>query len=157
MATEFTMSGELNVAADALIEKMTDIEENKLVSKEFGALTVEVKRTDLENGKVQLELDLEEPSPQGGTGKSTLIIVWDTVNRKAHWDRKDHSYGDMVQVQGDIWVESTGDASCRLSEKGEVDIKIPIIGKKFAKKIAGSLEKRHPNKRAYWEKRVKGE
>ncbi len=158
MAVQFNMSGELNVAADALVEKLTDAKENETMSRETGALQVEAKRTDLGDNKVKLEIELEEPSRQGsGTEKSTLILNWDLSTRRCVWDRKDHTYGDMVRVEGEMWVESTGDASCTLSEKGEVDIKIPIIGKKFAKKVASSLETKHPEKRAYWEKRVKGE
>jgi len=153
MAVSFKMSGRIDAPVDALVERMTDPEEQERISKHFGSEVARCTRSDGTAGP-HIELYTEEPDRKmGGTNKSTLFMDWDLDRRVCRWRREDHGYGDRFTMTGEMRLEPVGDTSM-MHERGELTIDYPIFGKQIAKKIARALERKQPEKCQYWEERI---
>lgn len=155
MAITFSMSNPIDANADAVLQLMITPAEQEAISAEYGATTSRCTRTDISDRRVKIEMYEEEPNrKQGGVLRSTIHMEFDLVARTCAWHREDHEYGKIVRTEGKMTLVPRGDGACTMREQGEIDIKIPILGKKMAKKIAAALERKHPSKCRWWTARA---
>ena len=98
-----------------------------------------------------------EPAMQGATvHRATLEATWDLRTRSCRWVRQDHTFGDRVRAEGTTAVEPRDDGTCTVVERGKIDVRIPVMGKKIARKVVASMEELAPRKAAFWEQRLRG-
>lgn len=156
MTVTFRMSSRIGATADAVMHKMMECAEQEALSKRFGASAVQCKRVEDTERSVRIELTSEDPARKGGgTHRSTLHMAWDPTSHVCRWRREDHTHGDRVRTGGTMRLIDQLDGSCSVEEEGEIEIKLPILGKKIARKIAAALQKRQPEKCRWWEARLR--
>jgi len=155
MAITFSMSNPIDAAADEVLQLMITPDEQEAISAEYGATTSRCTRTDIDDRRVKIDMYEEEPNrKQGGVLRSTIHMDFDLDTRTCQWHREDHEYGKRVRTEGTMRLLPAGEGACTMLESGEIEIKIPILGKKMAKKIAAALERKHPSKCRWWSGRA---
>ena len=150
---KFAMSGEVKLSADKLLQLLVDPAEHEKKAKSLGATVATCKKSEPAPGKVLLELYVEEPSKKGGEDKFSVTYEWNLTDKTCKWSRKDHVYGDIAKVGGVIRLSAAG-SGCKMTDEGEINIGIPILGSGMAKKIAAALERKFPDNLKYWETRT---
>ncbi len=124
-----------------------------------GAISAKAQVKKNDGKTIVLVVDREDPSraPAGKYSKSEkniLTIEWNKETRTNNWKVKVLSMPKMVKVFGTTRVEPDGDG-CLLTEKGYIDIKVPIIGNMVAKKLAADLERNFLKKGKLIEEKLK--
>jgi hypothetical protein len=156
MAISFRMSNRIDADVDTVLQLMTTPSEQEAISAEYGATTSRCTRTDVSERRVKIDMYEEEPNrKQGGVLRSTIHMDFDLDARTCTWNREDHEYGKLVRTEGKMTLRPAGEGACTMDESGEIDIKIPILGKKMARKIASALERKHPSKCQWWTRRAR--
>ncbi|MDP7114328.1 MAG: hypothetical protein QGH45_20325 [Myxococcota bacterium] len=156
MGASFSSASPIGAAAGEVVRRMVDPGEQDAIARRFGATDVRCSREERGGDRLLIELYTEEPSRKGrGTERCTIEMEWDISSRTCRWIRRDHNHGDRVRVAGTLRVEMDGEGRSVIREQGEVEIGYPILGRRLARKVAGALERRAPEKAAYWERRCR--
>ncbi len=156
MGASFRSSTRVDAPAEEIVRRMVDPGEQDAISRRFGASDVRCSREDRGPDRLHIELYTEEPARQGGgVDRCTIEMDWDLRSRTCRWVRKDHNHGDRVRVAGTLRVEMADDGASVIREQGEIAIGFPILGKRIARKVARAMERRAPEKAAYWERRCR--
>ena len=96
------------------------------------------------------EVEISWLEPERGSAKATEKVIetqrWDKTGLSMSFSRKMPAK-PYVKTTGAKKIEVQSEASAKLMVEGDIDIAVPILGKKIAKKIAASLEKN-------WEKNM---
>ena len=155
MTVTFRMTSRIGAPAEAVMRKMMECAEQEALSRQFGAAMVQCKRLEETERSVCIELYAEEPARKGaGTHRSTIHMAWDPATHVCRWRREDHTHGDRVRTEGIMRLVDQPGGCCAVDEEGEIEIKLPILGNKIAKKVAAALQKRQPEKCRWWESRL---
>jgi hypothetical protein len=131
------------VAAQRLFDTLTDPDflRQKALSRK-GVLQARCERVDEPDGSRVLTLDLEEePKLFGQNERSTLTIRWRSTELSSSWRQVQHNHGDRVRAEGRNRIIPDGDARCRYLVEGEVEIRIPLLGRGIEKRVAREVEK----------------
>ncbi len=153
MAVSFKTSGTVNTSAESLLQAMMDTTIQEEVSRHFGAVKASCTRTDPEDDRVIIEIMLEEKSMTGAkTERSMLYMEWNTKTMICEWLRDDLKHRSRVKVSGQAQIKAVNANQCIYYMTGIIDIRIPIIGKMIAVKVAVALEDKHVETCEYWSK-----
>ncbi len=157
MGATFRSANPVGVPATEVVQRMVDPGEQDAIARRFGATDVRCTCEERGDGRLFIELYTEEPSRQGrGSERCTIEMDWDLGSRTCRWIRRDHNHGDRVRVAGTLRVEMEGPDRSVIREQGEIEIGYPILGRRIARKVAKAMERRAPEKAAYWERRCRG-
>jgi len=157
MTARFRMTSTIDGTAEALMRKMMECAEQESLSRRFGATAVQCTQVEDSAQAVRIDLYAEEPARKGGgTHRSTLHMAWDPTSHVCRWWRQDHTHGDRVRTEGTMRLVDRAAGICAVEEEGEIEIKLPILGKKIARKLAAALERRQPEKCRWWSERLSG-
>ncbi len=155
MAQTFEFRDELAFPADKVMEKMLDlsfIEEWTIVQKGLNPRLSFGEKTDT---KAVILLDLEEPLPKPlGTVKAHMEFTWDILAKRMTWKRVAEGMASKANISGVTEVLPNGDAASTFVESINIDIPIPVMGKKFEKLVAGYLRDGRPEKISFLRRRL---
>lgn len=154
MASKFRRSSEFPVPVQRLLELLTDTDFIAAQEKHFGALSVEASKRDTPDGLL-ITIEKSEPG-RSATGKKdpqrperyTTTQQWNLAARSCQWTMVHHTYKDKVRVSGRQELKERPQG-CELVEEGEIDIRVPLIGKMLEQKFTASIERKGPAYRDY--------
>ena len=154
MAKTFSTESIVEMPADCLLALMTDPAEVHGHSLAMGALRAEVSVPRQTAEEIAFAVCREEPSWHGGdTKKATFLQQWHLPSRTCSWTRQDHDRPELISVNGTIRITPVDQESCRLSEQGFIEVRIPFFGSRIEKIIAKDLTARQDRIRLSWESR----
>ena len=141
-------------AADVL-RLLVDAGEQEALLRHLGTPEVRCDVGEEIGGRVRVTVDTTEPAMMGaGSHRATLEMDWDLEARSCTWVRRDHTFGERVKARGTTRVEADGDSACRVIEEGEIDVSIPVVGRRISKAVIGRIVDQAPRKAAWWRGRL---
>lgn len=147
MGENYEFKDDIAFPADAVLEKMLDmqfIEEWTLVQKGLNPQTTLNRESD---DKAVVNLDLEEPLPKPlGTVKAHMKFVWDIPNKRMAWTRDAEGLAAKAKIYGTTEIVPKGDNACQFVERINIEIPIPVMGRKFEKIVGNYLKAGRPEK-----------
>jgi len=156
MALDFHTEQRVRGSADEVLALMVDQETHEALLRHLGS-TIEEYAREEDGDRLRTVVTTAEPAMQGATvHRATLEATWDLRTRSCRWVRQDHTFGDRVRAEGTTAVEPRDDGTCTVVERGKIDVRIPVMGKKIARKVVASMEELAPRKAAFWEQRLRG-
>ncbi len=140
MAQTIEFKDELNIPASTVMEGMLNeklVEEWTVVQKGISPKATLAEKSD---SKAVMKVDLDEPIPGIGTIKAHMTFNWDLDRRLCTWTRDADGMAAKSKVSGTTEIVSTGDATCTFIDKINIDISIPLMGKKLEKMVLGYMK-----------------
>lgn len=123
--------------------------------KGLGAISVEVLKWETDSdGKVRMEVRVSEPSKQPSFVRKSDVDTYvdegllDPEQRTLTWRIKPGVGGDKFKLQGKIEFHPDGDAT-RVVYHIDIQVKIPIIGKKAEKYALSKTEEETARQAAF--------
>lgn len=135
-----------DLSADRLLEVLTNpdfqVSQRKVddavvdarfieVSRSDDRLVFEVRSTEYERGLTGLN--------KKKTFQSVTRNEWDLKHKRARWSYSSPQT-DRATIGGSNTIEAAGDRA-RLIFEAEVEVRVPLVGKKIEQKVAAGLEK----------------
>lgn len=74
----------------------------------------------------------------------TLTIDWDTRKHACRWQWRMASQGERVRIDGSTTLRQDDDATLVI-ETGDVDVKVPVVGRVAEGKIVKGIQKERPS------------
>jgi hypothetical protein len=139
------------VSAQRLFDTLTDPDflRVKALSRR-GVLEARCQRVDEADGSRVLTLDLEEEPRLGRKNeRSTLTIRWRPATFSSTWRQVQHNHGDRVRAEGKNTILPEGEGQCRYRVEGEIEIRLPLLGKSIEKRAATEIEKSRDHEYRY--------
>ncbi len=146
MSVDYETRVSCPASADDVVKLMTTVGYAEAEAQMDGAVKAQARIDKSDGSRVTMVVEREDPTrdpgaKKGQTDKTTVTSEWDTSARRSSWKVVAHGKEKLVAISGVTTIEPTGDASCNISEKGTVDIKLPLIGNAIAKGLANDLKK----------------
>ncbi len=155
MARSYRTEQRIEGAADEVVRLMIDRETHDALLHSLGT-TVEDYREERDGDVVRTVVTTAEKAMQGATThRATLETTWDLPARRCTWTRRDHTFGDRVRAEGRTVVEPRGDDACAVIETGEIEVEVPLMGKRIERKVVEQMEQLAPRKAAFWTERLR--
>ena len=141
MTASFTSRLRVPAPVDALYAAFTDPAFLEARARALGALRAAASRRD-EGAVLVLVLDTEDP-PNPGQDKNVGTMTWrlDPATRRGTWQRVQHGFEKRSRAEGTIAMVAAGDGAAELVTAGEIEIKIPLMGKMIERKIVEAIDK----------------
>ena len=125
------------------------------MERHLGSTVARCTRTDLDEHTVLIELYSERPERKGsGVNRGTIHMRFDLRRLECRWHREDHGHGDRVRTRGVMRLIPDGEGACAMVDEGEIEIRVPLLGRKLARKFAAAVERNQPVKARWWEDRL---
>ncbi len=154
MAQRIEFKDEINFSVDAIMEKLLDPRFNE----EWGVLqnAIDPKATMVEKteDRAVMKLDLQEPIPGVGTISAQMTFNWDLQNHKNTWTRTAEGLGAKSNVYGSTTIIPQGDDKCLFVDEINIDVGIPLIGKKIEKGVIKHMQAQRQEKMDFLRKRL---
>lgn len=156
MALSYRTEQRVAGSADLVLGLMVDQQTHEELLGSMGT-KVESYSAHKDGDRLHTVVTTAEPAMQGATThRSTLEATWDLPARTCTWSRRDHTFGDRVRAEGRTVVEPRPDGTCTVVETGEIDVRVPVIGKKIMRKVVDGMKEAAPRKAAFWEQKLRG-
>ncbi|RJO74298.1 MAG: DUF2505 family protein [Myxococcales bacterium] len=155
MALKLEFKDELPFSAATVLEKMLDpkfIEEWTVVQR---GLNPKVTLKDRNDKKAVMLIDLEEPLPVG-TVKAHMTFNWDLVNSMSTWTRTAEGLAAKSKVWGNTKIAPQGEGKCLFTDEINVDIPIPLVGRKMEETVLKYLKEGRAEKMAFLRRKLGG-
>ena len=143
MATEDVKTMQFKVTPEKLLEVLLDRDYQIAREKANGALEASVNELSRDADRFVYEVHTKEYA-KGITGldkskteQAMTTYEWDLTNKQASWRYKGPH---PAKVWGSLHIEPSGDQS-KLTAKFNVEIKIPLMGKKIEKMVVKEVKK----------------
>jgi hypothetical protein len=151
MAYHFRTEVSVGASADRALTLMIDPRGQEELLRSLGTPEVQAETTRPREGVARVVIHTAEPAMKGaGTHRARLEMEWDLGARTCRWVRHDLSFGERVQASGTTRVVEDGEG-CRVIDEGDIEVKVPVIGRAIARKVVAIMEELAPRKAAWWE------
>ncbi len=150
MATKILIKHEWNVPEEVVYTHLFDdalTEKVDLALKSANRTLLSKEEVD---GRTVQRFEVKaNPSDIPGAAKKALPAeafqwveesVWDSAAKRFDWKIITKVMTDKIQCSGKVFYESTGSTGTRRIVEGEIDIKIPFVGRIAEKVILGKVE-----------------
>lgn len=157
MAQNFQFRDPIPFPAKKVLEKMLEPEFNRIWTIEQRGMNPVVTVKEKTADKFVMDIELEEPLPKPlGTMKAKMHFTWDLKAMKMTWTREGmDSMSKTSRINGETRLESRGADACDLVEIINIDVPVPLLGKKIEKGVADYLKESRPSKIAFLLKHLK--
>jgi hypothetical protein len=149
MAEKLEFRDRISAPADVVMEKMLDmdfIREWSVVQEAIEPKPVVTQRTDT---SAKVKIDLFEPIPTLGKIKAQLNFEWDLKRRFCKWTRTAEGMGAKSNVYGTTEIVAIDDHTCEFVDVINLEVGIPLVGKKMEKIAAEHMRKGRSAKMAF--------
>ncbi len=154
MTAKFERELRLDVPAERLLQLIIDPEFQQQQALDLGALEARCQRADLADGTVELVLH-EKSSPKWGQShRTTLTSRWDLSQLCSRWQRVVHGQEQRSRAEGSSRIIADDGESCRLVMQGEVEVRVPVLGRKVERKVVEEIEAGREREQRYLEQRL---
>lgn len=156
MAQTVQLRDTLPASADVVFAKMLDakfMEEWTVVQQGINPRATVVENTET---RAVMKVDLEEPIPALGTIKAHMTFNWDPKTKVCTWARVGEGIGSKSKVSGKTEIVAKGADSCEFIETTNIEISVPLVGKKLESQVIEYMQKGYPSKMAFMKKRLQG-
>ncbi|GAB4300220.1 MAG: hypothetical protein Kow0090_15650 [Myxococcota bacterium] len=151
------IENEFDISADRLVELLLDDGFERGLWDSIGFSDVEILELKKEEGRryrkakvtPQTELPGFLKKVVGGASGYYEITDWDIKKRVNKWKTYLSEKMPGVNIAGDFFVEDLGGGRCKRVVDGEVDVKLPLIGKKIEEFLIKETEKSYEKINAY--------
>jgi len=140
MATKIEFKDRLAFSADVVMEKMLDMDFIEKWSVVQAAINPKATLKDNNGERALIHIDLEEPIPAFGNIKAQMNFEWDIKKRFCTWKRTADGVGGKSKVSGTTEIIADGDNACTFIDVINVEIKMPVIGKKIEKGVLKHID-----------------
>ncbi|MCB9706796.1 MAG: DUF2505 family protein [Myxococcales bacterium] len=149
MTARFNSRQRFPVPVDALFEAHCDPAFQEAKALALGATTAKARRRD-EGGSVVVEIDSSQPARWGGgeANAGTMTYRLDPAGLRGTWKRTQKGYEDRSRAEGTIVFRALGDGQSEVEVQGEIEIKIPLMGKMIEKKIVAAIDEQRAKEEA---------
>lgn len=145
----------LPASCDRVFELLTSPEALRACGVHLGAKIVRAQRREEGEGVI-VEVYNEKQGQTGhGEDKSTRTTTWNVDRRRGSWVHVQHGMEKRARAEGTVRLQEQ-DEGCRYTVEGEIQIKVPIVGKMIEKKVVEALEKEAEREEGYWKRVLLG-
>jgi hypothetical protein len=156
MAHHFRTEQTVRASAARTLALMIDPRGQEDLLRSLGTPEVQAEISHPRDGVAHVVIHTAEPAMKGaGTHRATLEMDWELATRVCRWVRHDHTFGERVLASGTTRIVEDGEA-CRVIDEGEIEVKVPVIGRAIARKVVSLMEEMAPRKATWWEARLRG-
>ena len=151
MAQTFEFKDEIASPAETVMKWLLDpkfIEEWTVIQK---GVSPRATLTEKAPGNSLMTVNLEEPLPIG-TVKTRYEFSWDVRAMRSSWTRTAEGMAGKANIRGITEIIPNGADKCYLVDKINIDIPIPIMGKKMEQMVAQYLQDGRKEKMDYFRK-----
>ena len=148
MAHRIEHSRDYPVPADELLRAVTAPEYQVLRETSQGAIKASVRELSRTDARLVYEVDITNYA-RGMTGvdkskteRAVATYTWDLEAGRGDWTYKT-VHGDRVKIWGTLRVLEAG-AGSRLTSEINLDVKIPLMGRRIEKMIAAGINEGRP-------------
>jgi hypothetical protein len=155
MTQRFSREERVESTADELLCLMLDEDFQTEMAKELGALEVRCSHTE-QGAEVVMTLFVEMPPKWGNEpDRSTHTTTWVPADLRASWKRIQHGHEHRSRAEGTVKIcEDAAAGCCRIVTKGEVEIRVPLLGRSIEKKVVKALERDDERRRRMYRKGI---
>lgn len=141
MTATFQSRVRVPVGVDALYAAFTDPAFLEARARAMGSLRAKASRAD-EPGAVVLTLETEDP-PNPGQDENVGTMIWrlDPQGRRGTWQRIQRGFEKRARAEGTVALVAAGPDAAEILTSGEIEIKVPILGKMIERKITEAIAK----------------
>jgi Protein of unknown function (DUF2505) len=143
---EFRTENSFKIKPESLLQILTSETYLLEQAEHYRSLDATVEYKKKTKTKVEFVVSKTEymRSMTGGVDKSKTEIAteaqtWDLKKMSCTWVQGRESFGKMISISGSSRIEANG-KGCTVINQGDIDIKIPIVGKKISKGLVKKLE-----------------
>jgi len=140
MAQKVELKDRIPFPADVVMNKMMDtefVERWSVVQEAIAPKATMVEKTD---NVARINVKMEEPIPTLGNIQAQIDFTWDIKNRKCPWVRTAEGMGAKSNVSGYSELIPDGDDACTFVDVINIEVKIPVVGKKMEKMVAKHMK-----------------
>ncbi|NVB42353.1 DUF2505 family protein [Pseudenhygromyxa sp. WMMC2535] len=149
MTARFETRSTYDAPAQRLFELLADPDFHLRKSRHMGQDKIEA-RTEQRGDTLVLIVDLWEPAHfGGGETHRTMTFEFDPARLSARWRQTIHGQEKRARAEGYTRVEARGEQRCELITGGEIELKIPVVGKRIEAKIKAGLERNADKEAAF--------
>lgn len=152
MTQEFKSVTILPAGCEQVFSMLTDPHAIEALEKELGAHVARCERKEPPGAGVVFSVYTEKPG-HGGDDKlarSTRTTTWEADKMRGRWVHLQHGQEKRARVEGTVRLQPQ-DEGCRLTIEGEIQIRVPIVGKFIEKKVVESFEQQREKERRFFE------
>ncbi len=150
MTSRFSTSQQVQAPVDRVWELVVDPQIQEELTRRTGAVEARCRMGEAVGGRLRLEIDVVDGRVAGVPHRSTLEMDWDVEQRLCRWSRRDHNFGERVRASGTTRLVAE-EGGCRVDEQGEVEVSIPVLGRKIERKVVQKMEAAAPIRARFWE------
>lgn len=150
---DFELISEYHVPAKRLFDLVSAPAFQEAIAFRFGAFEASVTALEKKGDMIHMKIERADPGRdfagglvRGKEERSIIIHDWNRKSLTSRWSRHYLNRGQLVTVEGTVCVEAKGEEACRLVERGIVDIKVPLLGRKLERKIIEALKEMQPKR-----------
>lgn len=154
MAQTIDFRDRIPFPADEVLEKNFDMDFMREWSVVQDAINPQPRLISRDEDKVVVKIDLEEPVPPFGNIKAQLTMNWDLKTRTNNWTRSAEGVGGQSNIFGKTQIVPAGDNECEFIDSINIEVKVPLMGKKIEKKVAEHLKAGRQKKMDYLKKNL---
>ena len=156
------IENEFTISADRIVELLLDDEFEKGLWDAIGFTKIEILELKKREGGRYRKAKVTPPTDLPGFLKRVVggasgyyeETDWDIATRVNKWNTYLSEKMRSVNISGAFEVHENGEGKCKRVVDGEVNVKIPIIGKKIEQFLIKETEKSYVHINAYIEKWV---
>ena len=139
MTATFSNRVRVPVGVDALYAAFTDPAFLEARARALGSSRASASRVD-EPGAVVLTMETEDP-PNPGQDENVGTMIWriDPETRRGTWRRIQRGFEKRARAEGTIALVAAGPAAAEIVTTGEIEIKVPVLGKMIERKISEAI------------------
>lgn len=136
MPATFHIQKDYPIDRASLLELVTSPAFQEEKALDLGALEVRCSRAEDAEGRVVMKVFTRRPPLWGSKpDKSTLILRWDPATFSATWKHIQHGQEKRSKAGGTTHMVDLGGGRCRLETRGELSIRVPVVGPLIEKKV----------------------
>ncbi len=128
----------------AVIELLNDPAFLEQKQRDFGATDAKVRTTTEADGTIVTIIEVWEPAqfPPGSksTTHRTLTQRTHPSNHRGTWTQVIHGLEDRSTATGTTELIERGSGRCELITRGEIEVRVPLLGRTIERKICAVVE-----------------
>lgn len=146
MAQKVEFKDSIPFPADVVLEKVLDMDFIEKWSVVQDAINPKATIVDKTDDVAKIKVTMEEPIPTLGNIKAQIDFTWDLKTRKCPWVRTAEGMGAKSNVSGYSEIIPDGDDACYFVDVINIEVKIPVIGKKMEKMVVKHMQSERTKK-----------